>query len=105
MGRDRMSVKRAAGGVVVRVNAWVIGGALLFLAGAGVALVGIERGSSELALWSLVGFIGAFACFMAAGWRSVRRVDWDRVEAEQRLWESGRLGRAWLAIRKRLSGQ
>ena len=38
----------------------------------------------------------------------MRGSDWlilagKRVEAEQRLWESGPLGRAWLKIRKSLT--
>lgn len=90
----------------MRLNAWwLIGGAVLFFGGAAVALLGIERGSSELAWLSLIGFFGALCCFIVGGWRSWRRVDWDRIETEQSLWESGPIGRAWLAIRKRLPGQ
>ena len=37
-----------------------------------------------------------------AAWRLHTRVDFDRVAAEQRLWESGPLGRTWLRIRKGL---
>jgi hypothetical protein len=32
-------------------------------------------------------------------------IDWDRIMTEQRLWESGSLGRAWLRIRQRGAGQ
>lgn len=84
---------------------WVIGAAVLFFAGAAVAFVGIERETSELAWLSLIGFLGAVLSLVVAGWRASRRVDWHRIEAEQALWESGALGRAWLAIRRRFPGQ
>ena len=47
--------------------------------------------------------LGIAVIALAAGaWRMHRRVDWDRIDAEQELWESGPLGRRWLRIRKGL---
>lgn len=46
--------------------------------------------------------IAAALCFAVAAALRLRRVDWRRVETEQRRWESGPLGRAWLKIRQRL---
>lgn len=50
---------------------------------------------------TLVATLGVAVIALAAGaWRMRRRVDWDRIDAEQKLWESGPLGRRWLRIRK-----
>jgi hypothetical protein len=45
----------------------------------------------------------AAGLYLASAFVSTRRVDWNRIEAEQRLWESGPLGRKWLRVRQRLS--
>ena len=67
-----------------------------------VAYIRAVRGRMDL-LWlsfTAWGFAGACA---GVRWRLTRAaVDWDRIEAEQRLWESGPLGKAWLRLRTRV---
>lgn len=77
--------------------------ALLIAAGA-LVLVAVEIDSRLLAILAMVamGLAGVF--FLLSLWRP-RRVDWKRVRTEQRLWESGPLGRRWLRIRQRLGDQ
>src|SRR5690606_39085025 len=77
--------------------------ALLIAAGA-LVLVAVEIDSRLLAILAMVamGLAGIF--FLLSLWRP-RRVDWKRVRTEQRLWESGPLGRRWLRIRQRLGDQ
>lgn len=48
--------------------------------------------------------VGAVAGWVVWRFHS-RRVDWDRIMTEQRLWESGPLGRAWLRARQRILGR
>lgn len=79
-----------------------IGGVVLFVAGAAVILKSSSLGGDNLVAVGLVGIAGSVLCFGIGAWRIHRRVDWQRVEAEQRLWESGVLGRAWLKIRQSL---
>lgn len=74
-----------------------------FLLGAMLTLVALERGSQLLAALAVVVMIGSMILFILSIWGPRRRVDWDRIEAEQRLWESGPLGRSWLRVRRRLS--
>lgn len=88
----------------MRWNPVVFGLAVvIFLASALVVLYALERESSALAITATVGMGIAAVLFLLSlfGWR--RRVDWRRVEAEQRLWESGPLGKTWLRARQRLS--
>lgn len=58
------------------------------------------EGSSETEL--VIILIIAVITVAAGSWRMHRSVDWDRIDAEQRLWESGPLARRWLRIRKGL---
>jgi len=74
--------------------------AILIASGA-VALWAVEADSRALAIVAMVG-MGLAAVFFLLALLRPRRVDWDRVRAEQRLWESGPLGRRWLRIRQRL---
>lgn len=86
----------------MRETDWLfVGGAVLFLAGTGLILAALTRGPDALVLVGIVGIAAAVLCFGIGAWRLHRRVDWRRVDSEQRLWESGPLGRAWLTIRKR----
>jgi protein-S-isoprenylcysteine O-methyltransferase Ste14 len=75
---------------------------VIFLASAVAILMSLESGSQWLALVGAVGNIVAGVLFLLSVWLPRRKVDWDRIEAEQRLWESGPLGRKWLRIRKRI---
>lgn len=87
----------------MRGTDWLfIGGVVLFVAGAAVILMSTTQGRGSLVAVGLVGIAGSVLCFGIGAWRTHRRVDWRRVEAEQRLWESGVLGRAWLRIRQAL---
>jgi hypothetical protein len=83
----------------------LIGGALLFVAGAVVVRAGMVQGSGPLMMAGVAGLAGAVLSLGVGAWRLRRRVDWRRVEAEQRLWESGPLGRAWLRIRQAILGR
>lgn len=80
----------------------LLAGLVLFLAGATIVFVAVGRrnvmlaGAGVAVLWCAVGVLAL------AAWRGRRRVDWRRIEVEQRLWESGPLGRAWLNVRRRL---
>lgn len=75
---------------------------LVFLGSSVAILVSLENGSRPFA-W-MGGFGNMIACilFVLSVWSPRRKVDWERIEAEQRLWESGPLGRRWLRVRKRL---
>jgi hypothetical protein len=73
---------------------------LLIVSGA-LALLAVEHDSRLLAIATMVGMGLAAILFLASLWRP-RRVDWKRIRTEQRLWESGPLGRRWLKIRQRL---
>lgn len=49
-------------------------------------------------------FVGvAVVAGVVAYWGRRRVVKWNRIVAEQRLWESGPLGRHWLARRRKVS--
>lgn len=81
-----------------------LGGLLLFLAGAAVIVRALSVGG-PLPLWpGIVALVAAVACLGAGAWIRYRRVDWRRIESEQRLWESGPVGRLWLRLRRRLTG-
>ena len=73
----------------------------LLIASALVALVSVELDSRALAIVAMVGMGLAAIAFLLSLWKP-RRVDWDRIHTEQRLWESGPLGRRWLKIRQRM---
>lgn len=90
----------------MRETDWLfLGGAALFVAGAVIVLLAIMRATDSLVAIGVAGMLGALVCLGIGGWRVHTRVDWRRVEAEQRLWESGPLGRTWLKIRRVLSGR
>lgn len=74
----------------------------LFLLAAVGTTRALEIGSRTLAILSAAGMLLAAVCFVLSAWLPRRRVDWNRIEAEQRLWESGPLGRRWLRVRRRL---
>jgi hypothetical protein len=71
-----------------------------------VATVGtvraLEIGSRWLAIAAAVGMLLSAVAFVLSIWLPRRRVDWEKIQTEQRLWESGPLGRRWLKVRRRL---
>lgn len=79
-----------------------ISGTVLFVVGAAVIVRSLAHPAGGLLLAGLAGIVASVLCFGIGAWRIHTRVDWERVEAEQRLWESGMLGRAWLRIRQAL---
>ena len=87
----------------MRETDWLfVAGLALFVAGTAVVVMGIAWSSDGLALVGVAGLAGAAVTFAVGAWRLRSRADWQRIEAEQRLWESGPLGRAWLRIRQLL---
>ncbi len=76
---------------------------LVLLPLGGVTLYMVIDGNRTGFLWFPVAcWVGATICLI---WRKRSRreaVDWDRITAEQKLWESGPLGKAWLRARRRL---
>ena len=70
--------------------------------GALVAYIGTVRGRIGLFWIVVVAFSASAACVVARRRLSRGAVDWERIEAEQRLWESGPLGKAWLRLRSRV---
>jgi hypothetical protein len=88
----------------VRWQPWILYLALVvFLLSALAVLSSLEVQSSALAVAGALGMGVAGLLFLASIFVRPRRVDWRRIQAEQRLWESGPLGRSWLRIRRRLS--
>lgn len=76
---------------------------LVFLASAFSVLYSLETGVVTYAYLGAFGMgVAGILFLLTAFWRD-RRPDWRRIHAEQRLWESGPLGRTWLRIRQRLS--
>ena len=75
---------------------------LIFLGSSLAILMSVERGSQALAVGGAFGNVIAGILFLLSVWVPRRKVDWDRIEAEQRLWESGPLGRRWLRVRRRI---
>jgi hypothetical protein len=75
---------------------------VIFLGSSAAILLSLESGSRRLALLGAFGNVAAGLLFVLSIWRPKGKVDWQRIEAEQRLWESGPLGRRWLRVRKRL---
>lgn len=87
----------------MRKTDWLfISGTVLFVAGAAVVVSSLGREAGGLLPIGLGTIVAAVLCFGIGAWRIHTRVDWQRVEAEQRLWESGVLGRTWLRIRQAL---
>lgn len=80
-------------------------GMVLFLIGGVAAWLAITRRSGSLATAGAAALLLAGGCLAVGAWRAAHGIDWNRVSAEQRLWESGPLGRAWLRIRRKLPGQ
>jgi uncharacterized membrane protein len=76
---------------------------LVFTLSAGATLLAMELASRALAAAAVVGMLTSMVLFVLSIWRPRRGVDWDRIRTEQRLWESGPLGRSWLRVRQRLS--
>lgn len=74
----------------------------VFLVSAGAVLLAVHIASRALAIAAAVGMLAALILFLLSLWAPRRRVDWERIETEQRLWESGPLGRSWLRTRRRL---
>jgi hypothetical protein len=74
----------------------------VFLASALLTMAALERGSRALAVFATLGMLASAVLFLLSIWRPRRGVDWERIQAEQRLWESGPIGRSWLRVRKRL---
>lgn len=88
----------------MRWRPWLLYLALLvFLLSALAVLWSLEFGSRALAIAATVGMGAAALLFIASVFVRPRRVDWRRIQTEQRLWESGPLGRSWLRVRQRLS--
>jgi hypothetical protein len=89
----------------VRRSFWLLLtlGVLVFLGSALLVLIAVEREMPWLALLAAGGMVVSAGLYLASAFLGSRRVDWDRIEAEQRLWESGPLGRKWLRVRQRLS--
>lgn len=75
---------------------------LVFIGSAVAILMSLEQGSRILALGGAFGNVIAGILFLLAIWLPRRKVDWQRIQAEQRLWESGPLGRRWLKTRRRI---
>lgn len=75
---------------------------LVFFASALSVLAAVDYGNKGLAIAGAVGMGIAGILFLLSIFGYHRRVDWTRVRAEQRLWESGPLGRTWLRVRQRL---
>jgi hypothetical protein len=74
---------------------------LLFFLAALAALWRVLEGGAR-PLWPGLALLGlSVATLGLAAWRLHTRIDFDRIMDEQRLWESGPLGRLWLRIRRR----
>jgi len=88
----------------VKWRPWILYLALLvFLLSSLAVLSALEARSRGMAVAGAVGMGIAGVLFVASMFVRPRRVDWRRIQAEQRLWESGPLGRSWLRVRQRLS--
>jgi hypothetical protein len=75
---------------------------VVFLASAAAVLFALERQQRWLAMLAALGMAVASVLFLLSAFLPRKHVDWERIRAEQRLWESGPLGKAWLKTRKRL---
>jgi hypothetical protein len=75
---------------------WVVGKLLVPIA--------LERETPGMIWLGAVAFLVVSAAAGAAAYRlRADPVDWRRILAEQRLWESGKLGRLWLRRRRRIA--
>jgi hypothetical protein len=74
----------------------------VFLVSAALTMTAVEEGSRVLAILATLGMAASAVLFLLSLLLPRRAVDWDRIRAEQRLWESGPIGRSWLRVRKRL---
>lgn len=75
-------------------------GLILFLAA--VAAIWRVLEARATLLWPGLTLLGlSVASFATAAWRLHTRVDFGRIAGEQRLWESGPLGRLRLRLRRR----
>lgn len=81
---------------------YLVASLLVFLVSAVGVLVALERASRALLIAAAIGMTCAAILCILSVWLPQRRVDWDRVRMEQRLWESGPLGRRWLRVRQRI---
>lgn len=75
---------------------------IIFLGSCVAIVMSLDRGSRVLAMGGAFGNVVAGILFLLSVWMPRRKVDWERIEAEQRLWESGPLGRRWLRVRRRI---
>lgn len=75
---------------------------LVFVGGAVAIMMSIENPSNILILGGTLAIAISAILFVLSAWMGRRKIDWDRIEAEQRLWESGPLGRKWLRVRRRM---
>lgn len=73
-----------------------------FLLGALLTLLALARESQLIAAVAVVAMAASMVLFLLSIWGRRGKVDWERIETEQRLWESGPLGRSWLRVRQRL---
>lgn len=83
----------------------LLGGLALFLAGAALISLPVRGGPRWLTGAGLAGIVAAVIVLALTAWRLNTRPDWDRIAAEQRLWQSGALGRGWLGLRQTLLGR
>lgn len=74
-----------------------------FLLGALLTLLALAWESQLIAAVAVVAMAASMMLFVVSIWGRRGKVDWERIETEQRLWESGPLGRSWLRVRQRLS--
>jgi hypothetical protein len=66
--------------------------------------IALERETPGLIWLGAIAFLVVSAVAGAAAYRlRADSVDWRRILAEQRLWESGKLGRLWLRRRRRIA--
>jgi len=83
----------------------LLSGLVFFVIGATLLVRAIDSGSDSAFATGVGSIIVAVALLAVAAFRIWTRVDWQRVDAEQRLWESGPLGRRWLKLRKLWTGR
>lgn len=87
----------------MRWNSILLYSAVLIFAASGTAImVAITGNSRILVLGGILGIVVAAVFAIVAIWLPRRKVDWRRIEAEQRLWESGPMGRKWLRVRRKM---
>lgn len=73
-----------------------------FFVGGALSLIALEQASRVIAAIAILTMLLSMVLFLLSIWGPRRKVDWDRIEVEQRLWESGPIGRSWLRVRRRL---